>query len=177
MFIHCGISDADYIRPFFAILITFSEFVWAIRLPYSCITLAAGHFKETKIGAWVEALTNLLVSLILVSKFGIVGVAIGTVIAMLIRTIEFIYHANKHILKRGHKSSFKRILTLIFQMSIIMVIVLVLPKYEIISYSDWIKYAIAVFTISVIIVALGIFLLYKEDTKKVFLLLLRRKSI
>ena len=46
-----GITDANYCRPIFAILITVAELMWSIRLPYSTITLAAGHFKETKRGA------------------------------------------------------------------------------------------------------------------------------
>ena len=94
-----GITDVEYYRPAFAVLIVLSELMWSIRLPYSSITLAAGHFKETKKGAWVEAFTNLILSIILVFKFGIIGVAIGTLVSMMIRTIEFTYHTSKSILK------------------------------------------------------------------------------
>ena len=101
-----GVSDADYVRPVFGILIVISEFIWAVRLPYSSTTLAAGHFKQTRIGAWVEAITNIVISVILVFNFGIIGVAIGTIIAMFIRTIEFMYHNSKYILKRKVSESF-----------------------------------------------------------------------
>ena len=96
-----GITDVDYIRYLFGYLIVISEYIWAIRLPYSSITLAAGHFKETRKGAWIEAFVNIIISIILVKKFGIIGVTIGTIVAMLIRTIEFVYHTNKYILKRN----------------------------------------------------------------------------
>ena len=85
-----GITDANYIRPLFASLLVISEFIWAVRLPYSGLTLAAGHFKQTRKGAWVEAISNIVISLILVWKLGITGVAIGTLVAMAIRTVEFI---------------------------------------------------------------------------------------
>ena len=42
-------------------------------------------------------------------KIGILGVAIGTLTAMLIRTIELIYYTNKHILKRKATESIKKI--------------------------------------------------------------------
>ena len=85
------ITDVNYIRYTFGALLVISEYIWAIRLPYSSIISSAGHFKETRKGAWVEAIVNIIISLILVKKYGIVGVAIGTIIAMAIRTIEFIY--------------------------------------------------------------------------------------
>ena len=61
-----GITDANYIRYTFGYLLVISEFIWAIRLPYSSIILSAGHFKETRKGAWIECLSNIIISLILV---------------------------------------------------------------------------------------------------------------
>ena len=85
-----GVTDANYIRYAFGALIVISEYIWAIRLPYSSLVLAAGHFKETRKGAWVECISNIVISVLLVRAFGLIGVAIGTIVAMAIRTIEFI---------------------------------------------------------------------------------------
>ena len=161
-----GINDANYIRPLFGYLMVISEFLWAIRLPYSSITLAAGHFKETRIGAWVEAISNIVISLFLVIKFGIIGVAIGTLIAMLIRTIEFIYHTNKNILERNIFINIKKELSIIFETIIIVLIVKVLPidiKFN--SYINWIIYAIIVFIISSIVTITINLLVYRNDVK------------
>lgn len=161
-----GINDANYIRPLFGYLMVISEFLWAIRLPYSSITLAAGHFKETRIGAWVEAISNIVISLILVIKFGIIGVAIGTLIAMLIRTIEFIYHTNKYILERNIFINIKKVLSIIFETVIIVLIVKLLPidiKFN--SYINWIIYAIIVFIISSIVTITINLLVYRNDVK------------
>ena len=35
-----NITDTNYIRPLFGYLLVISEFIWAIRMPYSSITLA-----------------------------------------------------------------------------------------------------------------------------------------
>jgi len=113
------INDANYIRYTFGYLIVISEFIWAIRLPYSSIILAAGHFKETRIGAWIEAISNIVISIVLVFKFGIIGVTIGTIVAMIIRTIEFIYHTNKYILKRNIFESIKKVFLIVIETIII----------------------------------------------------------
>lgn len=161
-----GITDTNYIRPLFGYLLVISEFIWAIRVPYSSITLAAGHFKETRKGAWVEAITNIVISILLVIKYGIVGVAIGTLIAMLIRTIEFVYHTNKYILKRNIIINIKKIIFVIIETIIIVLIVRFLPiNFKFDSYINWIIYAIIVFIIASII-TIGInFIVYKDDRK------------
>ena len=160
-----GITDANYIRPVFAILLVLAEFVWAVRLPYSSITLAAGHFKETRKGAWVEAITNIAISLILVWKFGIVGVAIGTLVAMIIRTVEFMYHTNKYILQRKQSDSFFRVVLVAIQGIIIVLISKLLPTYEFTSYLVWAKFAIMIFALAIIVIIPSNFIIYKSETK------------
>lgn len=95
------VTDVNYYRPAFAILMTAAELMYAIRLPFSALVLSAGHFKQTRKGAWLEAGLNITVSLILVGKMGIVGVAIGTLVAMTVRTTEFIIYGSKKILEQG----------------------------------------------------------------------------
>lgn len=160
-----GITDANYIRPVFAILLVLAEFVWAIRLPYSSITLAAGHFKETRKGAWVEAITNIAISLILVWKFGIVGVAIGTLVAMLIRTVEFVYHTNKYILERKQSESTIRFGIIAIQLMVVALLSKLLPTYEFTNYLIWIKYACMVLILTLIVVLPINLFVYKKDVK------------
>lgn len=161
-----GIEDANYIRPLFGMLLVLGEFVWAIRLPYSSITLAAGHFKETRKGAWIEAITNILISIILVWKFGIVGVAIGTLVAMTIRTIEFMYHTNKYILERKQIESIKRVVITAIQTLLVILICKLVPEIEMVSYFTWIKYAIIVFAIAAIVILPSNLLIYRKDANE-----------
>ena len=162
-----GITDADYIRPVFSYLIVIAEFMWVIRLPYSSITLAAGHFKETRKGAWVEAILNIGLSLILVWKFGIIGVAIGTLVAMFIRTIEFMYHTSKYILDRSIWYTFKRLLVITVEVLIVTIIVWLIPNIEVTNYLTWIVQAIIVAVISTIVVVTINCMIYKENVKNV----------
>lgn len=161
-----GITDANYIRPLFGFLIVLSEYFWAIRLPYSSLTLAAGHFKETRVGAWVECISNLVISLVLVFKFGIIGVAIGTIVAMLIRTIEFIYHTNKYILLRNSFNTIKKILLIVIETIMVILIANFITLNNYINYIVWVKNAIIIALISIFIVVPINYLLLKDDYKE-----------
>ena len=166
-----GITDANYIRYAFGALIVISEYIWAIRLPYSSITLAAGHFKETRKGAWVECISNIVISIILVRKYGLIGVTIGTIVAMTIRTIEFVYHTNKYILNRSIWESGKKILLVILETLVIVFISRYLPYFENISYFNWIINAIMVAAVAIIITCSLNFIFFRKEFKDVLKIL------
>ncbi len=169
-----GITDINYYRPTFAILIIVAELFWSIRLPYSSITLAAGHFRETKKGAWLEAFLNLFLSIILVFKFGMIGVAIGTLVAMLVRTIEFIYHSSKYILKRKIRDAVGRITLLAIETLLIVPIgMIICNRYNVDSYITWIIMAISVtLTVAFIVISVNS-IIYKKDVKSLIDMLKR----
>lgn len=163
-----GITDANYIRPVFAYLIVLAEFMWVIRLPYSGITLAAGHFKQTMKGAWFEAISNIVISIILVWNFGIVGVAIGTLFAMFVRTIEFMYHTSKYILERSVWYTFKRLIVIAIEVGIVAVLVNVIPSIEVTGYITWALQALFVAGISAVVVLTINCIVYRDNIRNVF---------
>ncbi|MBO4292774.1 MAG: polysaccharide biosynthesis C-terminal domain-containing protein [Clostridia bacterium] len=156
-----GITDANYIVPEFAAIMVLAEFVWAIRQPYNDLIKVAGHFKQTRVGAWVEAISNMVISFILVWKFGLVGVAIGTLFAMAFRTIEFMYHTSKYILNRSIWESFKRLIVIGLEVGVLALILNIIPKIEIVSYQTWALYSVAVASISAILVITTNCLIFK----------------
>lgn len=96
-------GDADYIVPLFGTILMFAQGIYCIRLPYITMVNAAGHFKQTQTSAIVEACLNLAVSIVLVWKFGLVGVAAGTLFAMAYRTCYLVWYLSRHILHRSLK--------------------------------------------------------------------------
>ena len=105
-----GISDVNYIVPAFAYLIIGAQAVYCYRLPYYMLVNAAGHFKQTQRSAIIEAVINVAVSVVLVSFFGLVGVAIGTLAAMTYRTLYLVNYLRKDILYRSFRPFVKHIL-------------------------------------------------------------------
>lgn len=171
-----GITDADYIRPIFAYIIVIAEYIYIIRQLYYELVKAAGHFKQTKKGAWIEAILNLVISFILVWKYGLIGVAIGTLIAIVIRSIEIIYYTSKYILNRNVLYVLKRIVVSVCEILIILFIINIIPKVEINTYSEWIIQAIIVTVISAVVVITTNSLLYKENLKNIIRRIKRIKN-
>lgn len=95
-----GINDTNYIQPVFGILLLISEAIYCYRDPYVSIAYASGRFKETAKYAYIEAISNILISVVLVIRFGLVGVAVGTFVSMCYRLIMHVIYAKKNILYR-----------------------------------------------------------------------------
>ena len=105
-----GINDTNYIQPLFAQLMIFSAFSYCLRLPYHSIIIAAGHFKQTSIAAYGEALINIILSFALVFKYNLVGVALATLIATWFRFIFYVFYLSQNILFVEIEHFCKRIL-------------------------------------------------------------------
>ena len=105
-----GVTDANYSQPFFAALLICGSMVHCLMLPYSVTISAAGHYRETKPGAIGEVSINLLVSFILVRRLGLIGVAIGTLAAMIYRLLYSVRYLSNAIVKRPIYKSVKCIL-------------------------------------------------------------------
>lgn len=93
-----GIQDANYMQPLFAVLITTAHACHCLRLPYNLMILAAGHYKQTQSNYIVAALLNITISVITVKLWGLIGVAIGTLIAMLYQTLWMALYNSKNLI-------------------------------------------------------------------------------
>ena len=87
-----------------------SGLVQSLRQPGLTIICAAGHYKQTQWRAVLEAIINLSVSLLLIGRFGICGVLLGTCASYLYRTTDVITYTAKHFLPGTLRRSFMRIL-------------------------------------------------------------------
>ena len=104
-----GISDANYVQPLFAALIVAANADHCIRLPYNMIILAAGHNKQTQNNYIVVAIINILVSVATVKAWGLIGVAIGTLVAMTYQTVWMAVYDSKHLIQWPIKNFLKQV--------------------------------------------------------------------
>ena len=105
-FIQCytkGITDANYIQPLFAALIVMAHACHCLRLPYNLMIFAAGHYKETQNNYIIATIMNIVISVACVKQWGLVGVAIGTLVSMLYQTIWMAFYNAKNLVKRPMK--------------------------------------------------------------------------
>lgn len=105
-----GVTDVDYLNPWYPPLFMVVFLLTNLRAPAQTAITAAGHFKKTTPQAIAEAVINLLVSLILLPKFGIIGVLIGTIVALGYRVNEMFFYSSKNIHKVKLSKTYGRIL-------------------------------------------------------------------
>lgn len=163
-----GVTDANYIRPLFAYILIMAEASYCIRLPYHAVVLAAGHFKQTRNGAFLEAFINAFLSVVLVNFFGIIGVAVGTLCAMLFRTIQYVVYLSRNVIKRKISEFIKRCFINIFAVLFIIFVVNSLKIVIIDSYLAWGLYAVCITLISLVIVVLANLVFYRSDIMNLY---------
>lgn len=95
-----GITDVNYIRPAFAYMMILAQWFYCVRIPYSNVINAAGHYRQTKVGAYIEVILNMGISIIAVNRFGLIGVAVGTAVAMAARSLYMAWYLSENILNR-----------------------------------------------------------------------------
>ena len=159
-----GLSDAEYINPLFAIMLIAASVLYCFRMPYHQMIIAAGRFKETRTAAYGEAIINILSSIILVIRYGIVGVAIGTVLATSFRFLYYVIYLSKHIIHRHICYWIKRMI--INTASIICIVLLgnaTTANATMKEYAGWAKNCVVVLFIAIIITFTINYLFYKGD--------------
>ena len=93
-----GVTDADYIQPSFALILMLAEAINCMMLPCTSLPVAANHLKQTRWGAYGEAIINLVLSCLLIRWNPLIGVALGTLIATAFRGTFYMIYSAKHIL-------------------------------------------------------------------------------
>jgi len=103
-----GVTDIVYVDPWLPILFVGIEILSGCRRAMQNTIHVAGRFRDTVRQTVAETAINLIVSLVLVGFFGIYGVLIGTIIALLYRSNEIIWYGNRKILGRNPWKSYSR---------------------------------------------------------------------
>lgn len=157
-----GVNDAEYVQPIFALCMCVATAIYTIRLPYSYMIQAAGHFKQTQSSAIIEAILNIITSIVFVKLFGLVGVGVSAVVAMIYRTVYFIIYLSSHILHRDISKTMKNIFVDILS-CVVMVASTTWITLNNVTYFSWIVMAIEVFTICAVEMLLMNLVFYKDN--------------
>lgn len=158
------LPDADdYIVSVFAALLVAATAAYCLRLPYSMMVLAAGHYKQTQTSAIVEMTINIVLSVALVFAFGLVGVAIGTLVSMTYRTVYYALYLRKNVINRPIKHFIKHIVVDLITVAAIVGATFFFKLRET-SYIGWFILALKVGFIALGVTALVNALFYGRET-------------
>lgn len=128
-----GIYDAKYVRYEIGILMTLCGLLAQIKDISGSVNLAMGRLKETQKYAVWEAVSNIVLSLLLVRKYGIVGVLIGTLVSHILMTGGLMRYVSKKLVIGTGQQTVKRIIRNLA----ISIILVVLELFMISNKGQW----------------------------------------
>lgn len=96
-----GINDTNYRQPVFSILLIFSYGIFCLREPYVNMAYVSNAYKKISKFAYIEAVINVVLSFTFVHRYGLNGVALGTLCSMSFRTIVQVLYLWKNVLFRN----------------------------------------------------------------------------
>ena len=113
-----GIVDTDYNQPLFGVLLIISEALYLVKMPHLNLAYSANKFKEITVPAYIEALLNIVISVALVRKFGLIGVTVGTIVGMAYRMVFHVYYTSKIVPDRVQSIFYKKLLVFIISVCV-----------------------------------------------------------
>ena len=168
-----GVTDVEYSQPIFAFILCMAEMVYCMSITYQNVYIAAGHIKKTEWIAITEALINIGLSCLLVNFWGLLGVAIGTLTAMIFKTVANIIYMKKNVFNMSG--------VFIIKSNLINLLVCVtlflgfrMMNFSLDNYWIFFGYALIVF-FAVLVVFLSInLLIFRKETKAVIEILKKK---
>ncbi len=160
------VYDIQYVDPYLPWLFAIFYLLHYGRHSSNLVINFAQHFSQTKWRSIIESIINVVISLICVNFFGIYGVLMGTIVALIYRTNDMIIYAAR-ILNRSCLITYKR---WIFNLSIFIGVSFLLDQIDI-SARNYMQLVISAIIISIAIIAIFVIfnaLAERENTKYIY---------
>ena len=168
-----GIDDTEYIQPAFSLILIFANIMHSLRLPYNTMILAAGQYKQTQHNYIISATLNVIVSVISVKKWGLIGVAVGTLIAMAYQTTWMAYYDSINLVKWPLKRYLYQVMVDCVIFMIRFNVMSNIPV-EVSSFIEWILLAVLMVSIWIVISTILNLIFFKDQIDR---LLMKMKKI
>lgn len=164
-----GVEGISYEAPLFSLLIVLASVAYSVKTPYNSMVLSAGHFKQTQNSSFVEACLNIIISLLLVDRFGIIGVAIGTLVSMTYRTVYLVIYLSKNILFRSVRKFLKHVFVDFVSFSSVIIISNLLSRFYVIqTLIEWVIAGVLISITYIILLLIINSIFYKNTTDLIF---------
>lgn len=160
-------ADYHYDRIVFPIVIALSQMVICIREPLNLLIISANKFKETNKGAAFEAILNIVISMVLLKVYGLVGVAVGTLIASVCRLSYFVVYLRKNIIYLDYKKIIKPFAFAIIYIAILICIYLNFKTISCLNWLYFLKRSLITVLLNLIFVIILLFIFWPSGLKEI----------
>ena len=171
-----NMTDTNYFQPIFAILMIIAELLYCIREPYINMAYKSGHFTQIRKYAYIESILNLVISITLATKFGLIGVAIGTLISIAYRTFMHVVYIKNNLLMRKVHIFIKYFF--VFSTMSIVIYTIVINILNIYNYSliNFLLITLGACLISIIIYFFTMYIFYRPNLLQIKSFIFKKKD-
>lgn len=162
-----GVNDANYIQPVFSVIITMASMLFCTAQFGVIIVQAVNHYKETQMYYIISASLNVVISVLMVIKYGLCGVAIGTLVAMLFQQVWTQAYMAKKIFNSGIFGAIKLLLVDILIL-LVGCVVMYRVNMQNVTYTAWLFYGIKCFAVFAFITIFVNIIMYKNKMLNLF---------
>lgn len=160
-----GIVDTDYNQPIFGILLIISEALYLVKLPHLNLAYSANKFKEITMPAYIEALLNIGISVILVKKYGLIGVTVGTIVGMTYRMVFHVYYTSTIVPGRVQSIFYGKLSIFAVSVGVGVFLCYLLFPLKAVTVTSWILHAVAYCIIIGSIILIDSIIFFKNELR------------
>ncbi len=146
-----GVTDINYVYEVLPLLFCLVQLISWSRYIGGNLTGIAGYAKKTSYISLAEAFVNIFLSLVLVGKFGIVGVLAATVVALPLKVLWCIYISDKKVMHR----SYKKTIAILGINYVFFAFVVVFGKFLPLNINNYGQFAIYAVIVTALLAAIG----------------------
>lgn len=169
-----NVHDVNYYQPIFATVLVLAEMVYCMGMTYQSVFIAAGHIKNTEWMAIGHAAINLIISILLVNIIGITGVAIGTLVSSVFKTIVNILYMKRKVLEISTAFIVKSYTVNLLVGSLVTILFCSLWYVPLSTYLEFFLYAPIVFLFTIIAYIFANYVVFKREMKQIYELVIKR---
>ncbi|CEG22032.1 hypothetical protein BN1080_00952 [Planococcus massiliensis] len=155
-------SDISYYAPLLVISLIVNESLSNLNFTPNLLIRATGKYKETSRSAVLEVFAAIILTPFACYFFGFQGALFGSIVASLIRTIYITWYCRKKILSISFNELFKNLFVYIIAITI-SILTLNQIEFKILSYVDWILYALLIGVSTLIITLIMSLIFFKKN--------------
>lgn len=136
-----NVNDIAYAQPVFSAIITIANAMFCYRLPYVVAIQSVGGYKDTQWIFAIAAAINLMISISMVSKFGIIGIAVGTLVAMIYQTFALAVYCKNKVYKQKF-NEFIKVFILDYLELVVIFVITSRFSFTQVSILEWLELAV-----------------------------------
>lgn len=165
--LYCAnINDANYYIPIVGALFVINGLLYNIKTPQGMLVISAGLYKETRVQSTIQGLIIIIFGVLLVPKFGIIGILIANILSNIYRDIDLMFFIPKNLTKLPVLNTLKRFIKIIL-LFVIIVLFGSIINYNINNYFDFIIAGIIYCSLGALIIIISDYIFERDYLKKI----------